>query len=110
MQENKIIKIDLNVWQTPTSKAKENGYSTQYISNLIRQKRLESWKIEALGLVLVKRDPKTKEKSPAVSGIELPKDFIKTKKIYAVDAKGKKTNVVSDYLKSRRKANLGLKD
>lgn len=62
MSKNKQIVIDLDKWQTITSKAnemigKQSGkpVSVEYVCKLIRQGKLTGWKIEELGLHLVEK-------------------------------------------------------
>jgi hypothetical protein len=62
MSKSNQIVIDLDKWQTITSKAnewigKQSGkpVSVEYICKLIREGKLKGWKIEELGLHLVER-------------------------------------------------------
>ena len=50
-----IITIDLDKWTTQVDKAKERKCSIQYINKLIKQGKLQSNPIPAIGLVLVER-------------------------------------------------------
>lgn len=53
--KGKVITINTGEWMTQIEKAKERGCKPQYISELIRKGKLESWLIPELGLHLVKR-------------------------------------------------------
>ena len=61
MSKSNTITIDLDKWTTQADKAKQyiskNGKSCspEYISKLIRKGKLQSWKIEQLGLNLVEK-------------------------------------------------------
>lgn len=50
------ITIDTNIWCTQKELAHNRGVSPQYISNLIREEKIESWHIPELEIRLVKRD------------------------------------------------------
>ena len=52
--QTKII-IDTSIWCTQKEKASLMGTSPQYISNLIRQGKMEAWDIPELEIKLVKR-------------------------------------------------------
>ena len=58
--QSNTVTIDLSKWTTQTDKAanwpgKNGSVSVEYICKLIKQGKLKSWKIEALGLHLVER-------------------------------------------------------
>ncbi len=59
-KDNQIV-IDLDKWQTITSKASEmigksgKPVSVEYVCKLIRLGKLKGWKIEQIGLHLVER-------------------------------------------------------
>ena len=50
----KII-IDTDKWTTQADKAKQKGCSIQYINKLIKQGKINSLPLPAIGLVLVER-------------------------------------------------------
>lgn len=54
-QSNKVIVINLSEWTTQASKAKERNCSIQYINKLIKQGKLNSKRIDELGIVLVEK-------------------------------------------------------
>lgn len=53
--KNNHITIDLDLWTTQVSKARERGVSIQYINKLIRLGKLRSLKIDEIGVVLVEK-------------------------------------------------------
>jgi hypothetical protein len=55
MNKERTIRINLDEWTSQAQLAKERGCSIQYISKLIKSGKLESWRIEELRTVLVKR-------------------------------------------------------
>lgn len=57
-----ILKIDLDKWQTQQQAANEwikqdgtKGATVQYISKLVKQNKIESLRLDEIGIVLVKK-------------------------------------------------------
>jgi predicted transcriptional regulator len=57
-QKTKIVTIDLGKWISQVDYAKERGTTPQYVSRLIKQGKLNTFRIDSIGLVLVERPTK----------------------------------------------------
>jgi hypothetical protein len=51
-----VIEIDTRIWMTQTQAAKELGISINALAQRILRKKVETWKIDALGITLCKRE------------------------------------------------------